>query len=189
MTIDIGWAIIIRFHSRKLVVDILFALCGIFTIKHIYVLLATGEALWQTYILWIIFVLFGKEKWPKTLKPQNPKTPKPQNPKTPKPQNPKTPKPQNPKTPKPQNPKTSKPQNSKTTKSQNPKPIFDSIASVFISNIVSALQIPARSSSTVLVVFPVALLNSNSASSTPNVNSFLYLAAIEAIANMQYLIR
>ena len=129
------------------------------------------------------------------IKPQNPKTPKPQNPKTPKPQNLKTPKPQNPKTPKPQNPKTQNPQNPKIPK--NPKPkipkpqnsIFDSIASVYISNIASALQIPARSSSTVLVVSPAALLNSNSASSTLNVNSFFYLAAIEAIANMQYLIR
>ncbi len=46
-----------------------------------------------------------------------------------------------------------------------------------------------KSFSTVLVVSPAALLNSNSASSTLNVNSFFYLAAIEAIANMQYLIR
>jgi hypothetical protein len=66
---------------------------------------------------------------------------------------------------------------------------FDSIASVYISNIVSALQISARSSSTVLVAYSAALLNSNSASSTLNVNSFLYLAAMEAIANMQYHIR
>ncbi len=57
------------------------------------------------------------------------------------------------------------------------------------SNTVSALQISAKSSSTVLVASSAALLNSYSASSTLNVNLFLYLAAMEAIANMQYLIR
>jgi hypothetical protein len=66
---------------------------------------------------------------------------------------------------------------------------FDSIASVYISNIVSVLQISAKSSSTVLVASSAALLNSYSTSSTLNVNLFLYLAAMEAIANMQYLIR
>jgi hypothetical protein len=66
---------------------------------------------------------------------------------------------------------------------------FDSIGSVYISNIVSVLQISAKSSSTVLVASSAALLNSYSISSSLNVNLFLCLAAMEAIANIQYLIR
>ncbi len=86
--------------------------------------------------------------------------------------------------PKPQNPKTPKPQNPNTPNSQN-----DSIVSVYIPNIVSVLQISAKSFPTVFIASSAAFLNSYSASSTLNVNSFLYLAAIEAIADMQYHIR
>jgi hypothetical protein len=77
-----------------------------------------------------------------------------------------------------------KPQNPNTPNSQN-----DSIVSVYIPNIVSALQISAKSFSTVFIASSAAFLNSYSASSTLNVSLFLYLAAIEAIADMQYHIR
>jgi hypothetical protein len=121
------------------------------------------------------------------IKPQNPKTPKPQNPKTSKPQNPKTPKP-----PKPQNPKTSKPQIPKTPEPQNSKtsnPYLILLPQFTFPILFQLFKFQQEAPLTVLVVSPAALLNSNSASSTLNVNLFLYLAAIEAIANMQYLIR
>ncbi len=63
------------------------------------------------------------------------------------------------------------------------------IVSVYISTNFSALQISAKSFSTVFVASSAAFLNSYSSSSTLNVSLFLYLAAIEAIADMQYHIR
>jgi hypothetical protein len=56
--------------------------------------------------------------------------------------------------------------------------------SVYISTNFSALQISAKSFSTVFVASSAAFLNFYSASSTLNVNLFLYLAAIEAIADL-----